>query len=196
MGNGNAHYGKTWNGQNPMPRERTNLRYQWYRSEARRQTSVTFAKLQEDFEQQGIVDVDHSRVRFEAIDAPALNAYEDWLDSHFSWQDVVRWKAREPMGFDLAIWFDRELCGLCFANPNQSRLRVKIVRLEGNPATDHPLKSRIATFALTAVTHYARIIGSKQIEIQEPVAGAIPLYQQLGFDFDAEGRLVKAVLQV
>jgi hypothetical protein len=32
------------------------------------------------------------------------------------------------------------------------------VRLEGQP-DEHPLKSRIATFALTAVTHFARIIG-------------------------------------
>ena len=176
-----------------MPRERTNLRYQWYRSEARKQAASTFAKLQKDLQQKGIVDVDHSRVRFEAVDALALNAYEEWLDPHFSWQEIVRWKSREPMGFDLAIWFDHELCGLCFANPNQSRLRVKIVRLEGKPGNDHPLKSRIATFALTAVTHFARIIGSKQIEIQEPLAGVIPLYRQLGFDFDSEGRLVMPV---
>ncbi|MHA3737696.1 hypothetical protein ACXR0M_18765 [Pseudomonas sp. Eth.TT006] len=176
-----------------MPKERTNLRYQLYRSEARKQASNTFAKLQKDLQQKGIVDVDHSRVRFEAVDTLALSAYEEWLDPHFSWREIVRWKSREPMGFDLAIWFDHELCGLCFANPNQSRLRVKIVRLEGKPGNDHPLKSRIATFALTAVTHFARIIGSRQIEIQEPLAGAIPLYQQLGFDFDSEGRLVKPV---
>ena len=155
-----------------MPRERTNLRYQWYRSEARKQAANTFAKLQKDLQQKGIVDVDHSRVRFEAVDALALNAYEEWLDPHFSWREIVRWKSREPMGFDLAIWFDHELCGLCFANPNQSR---------------------IATFALTAVTHFARIIGSEQIEIQEPLAGVIPLYRQLGFDFDSEGRLVMPV---
>src|ERR1700739_3756275 len=104
-----------------MPRERTYLRYQLYRSQARKYAGITFAKLQEDLEQKGIVDVDHSRVRFEAIDALALNAYEQWLNPYFSWQEVVRWKAREPLGFDLAIWFDQELCGLCFANPNQSR---------------------------------------------------------------------------
>lgn len=88
------------------------------------------------------------------------------------------------------IWFDLELCGLCFANPNQSRQRVKIVRLEGNPERGHPLKSLIASLALTAVTHFAQIIGCRQIEIQEPVKGAIAIYQQLGFEFDTEGRLV------
>ncbi|KAE9639276.1 hypothetical protein EJA70_28885 [Pseudomonas sp. PB103] len=176
-----------------MPRERTYLRYQVYRSQARRQASTTFAELHRRLEQEGIVATDQSRIRFEAIDACALSAYEQWLDPHFSWQEIVRWKAREPMSFDLAIWFDHELCGLCFANPNQSRLRVKIVRLEGQPGNDHPLKSRVATYALTAVTHFARIIGSKQIEIQEPVTGVIPLYRQLGFEFDLEGRLVMPV---
>ncbi|MFJ2711972.1 hypothetical protein ACIOZM_13925 [Pseudomonas sp. NPDC087346] len=176
-----------------MPKERTYLRYQLYRSQARKQAAITFAKLQDDLEQRDIVDVDHSRVRFEAIDAHALSAYEQWLDPHFSWNDVVQWKAREPLSFDLAIWFEHELCGLCFANPNQSRLRVKIVRLEGKPGNDHPLKSRIATFALTAVTHFARIIGSTQIEIQEPLPGVIALYRQLGFEFDPEGRLVKLI---
>lgn len=169
------------------------MRYQVYRSQARKQAGTTFAKLQRSLEQSDRVDVDHSRVRFEAIDAHALNAYETWLDPFFSWQDVIGWKAREPMGFDLAIWFDQELCGLCFANPNQSRLRVKIVRLEGQPGNNHPLKSRVATYALTAVIHFARIIGSKHIEIQEPLSGVIPLYRQLGFQFDSEGRLVMLV---
>lgn len=84
-----------------MPRERTYLRYQVYRSQARKQAGITFAKLHEDLQHQGIVDVDHSKVRFEAIDAQALDAYEEWLDPHFSWLDVVRWKAKEPLGFDL-----------------------------------------------------------------------------------------------
>lgn len=97
------------------------------------------------------------------------------------------------MCFDLAIWFDLELCGLCFANPNQSRQRLKIVRLEGSSDKCHPLKSLIASLTLAAVTHYAQIIGSKQIEIQEPMQGAIPTYQQLGFKFDIQGRLVMLV---
>ncbi len=185
---------ETWNARDHMPRERTYLRYQVYRSEARKRAALTFAKLHSELEARAIVDVDYSRVRFEAIDASAMKAYEQWLDPHFCWEEIVRWKAKEPMSFDLAIWFDRELCGLCFANPNQSRLRVRIVRLEGQP-DEHPLKSRIATFALTAVTHFARIIGSQQIEIQEPLSGAIPLYRQLGFEFDSEGRLVKRIDQ-
>lgn len=127
-----------------MPRERTYLRDQVYRSEARKRAAVTFAKRHSELEARAIVDVDYSKVRFEAIDASAMKAYEQWLDPHFCREEIGRWKAKEPMSFDLAIWFDRELCGLCFANPNQSRF------------------------------------GSQQIEIQEPLSGAIPLYRPSG----------------
>ncbi|MHC8325495.1 hypothetical protein [Pseudomonas sp. LB1P83] len=97
------------------------------------------------------------------------------------------------MALDLAIWFGPELCGLCFANPNNSRLRVRIVRLEGKPGRPRRLKNRIAPLALIAVEHYARIIGSTLIEIQEPAEGAVPIYQKLGFEFDNEDRLVMAI---
>lgn len=150
--------------------------------------------MYKELKQIGATEIDLTNVRFETINADALAAYSFWGgDSFFSWDEVVRWKAKEPMSFDLSIWFGFELCGLCFANPNQSRLRVRIVRLEGKPDKNHPLKNRIATLALIAVSHYARIIGSRRIEIQEPIAGAIPLYREIGFEFDAERRLVMVV---
>lgn len=55
-----------------MPRERTYLRYQVYRSEARKRAAVRFAKLHSELEARAIVDVDYSKVRFEAIDASAM----------------------------------------------------------------------------------------------------------------------------
>ena len=61
---------------------------------------------------------------FRPIDGLALDAFNGWGDgAHFSWEEVPLWKAREPWSFDLSIWCGSELCGLCFANPNQSRLR-------------------------------------------------------------------------
>jgi hypothetical protein len=65
--------------------------------------------------------------------------------------------------------------------------------LEGLPREAHPLKKRIAPLAILVVEQYAKIIGSKFIEVQEPLKGAISIYQQFGFYFDAERRLVKAV---
>ncbi|MFY0730194.1 hypothetical protein [Pseudomonas sp. NFX15] len=176
-----------------MPRERSHLRYQLYRSKARKLASLKTAQLQHQLEMVGPVELDLSRVRFEAISTQALHAWERWEDSHFSWGEVAGWKAREPLALDVAIWFDEHLCGLCFANPNNSRQRMRIVRLEGSPAKAHPLKKRIAPLSMLVIEQYARIIGSTLMEVQEPLEEAVSVYRRLGFYFDADRRLVKAV---
>ena len=43
---------------------------------------------------------------------------------------------------------------------------------------------------MIAVEQYARLIGSEWLEIQEPAQGALAVYRDLGFQFDAFGRLV------
>lgn len=43
------------------------------------------------------------------------------------------------------------------------------------------------------IEQYAQLIGCDVIEIQEPLSGAIPVYQKLGFSFDIDGRLVKTL---
>lgn len=155
-----------------MPRERTYLRYQLYRSRARQLANFSIAQPENELEPNSTRNNVLASVRFEAINVEALTAFSLWDEPHFSWNEVIAWKAKEPLALDLAIWFGLELCGLCFANPNNSRLRVRIVRLEGKPGRPSLLKNRIAPLALIAVEHYARIIGSTLIEIQEPAEGA------------------------
>ncbi|WP_409318411.1 hypothetical protein [Pseudomonas sp. KCJK9016] len=67
---------------------------------------------------------DFSKIRFEPIDAIALSAFELWENPHFCWREIAAWKSREPLSLDIAIWFEEQLCGLCFANPNKSRQRI------------------------------------------------------------------------
>lgn len=174
-----------------MPRERAYLRYQLYKSQARKQAVSSVVQLLHV--RAGSAAVDLSNVRFEPIDRQALSAFDRWEDPHFSWHEVIEWKAREPLALDLAIWFNAELCGLCFANPNNSRQRIRIVRLEGSPRSAHPLKGRVATLAMIVVEQYAQVMGARLLEIQEPRAGAVSIYQQLGFEYDREGRLVKTL---
>lgn len=176
-----------------MPRERTYLRYQLYRSRARKLAALKVAQLQHEPEPAGKTTIDPLRIRFETIDAHAMDACERWEEPHFLWNEVMGWKAKEPLSLDIAIWFEDELCGLCFANPNNSRQRIRIVRLEGRPREAHPLKTRIASLAVLVIEQYARIIGSRFIEVQEPLEGAISIYKCLNFDFDTEGRLVRTV---
>lgn len=67
---------------------------------------------------------------------------------------------------------------------------IKVILLESKPDRVHPLKGDIASLALTAVDFYARMLGCTEIEIQEPVAAARPLYEALGFSMTVAGRLV------
>ena len=193
IGNGNAQRRETWNARDHMPRERTYLRYQLYRSQARKQAWFSIAQLQRRLDIGGCTTIDFSRVRFDPINTQALDAFQRWDDPYFSWHEVIEWKAREPLALDIAVWFEQQLCGLCFANPNNSRRRLRIVRLEGCPGGTHPLKNRIAMLALIVIEQYAQLIGSEVLEVQEPLEGAISIYQKLGFGFDKEGRLVKTL---
>lgn len=176
-----------------MPRERTHLRYQLYKSEARKLARLNAVHQQHEQVRKSLGSPDLSKLRFEPIDAQALKAFDQWDDPQFLWSEVVAWKAREPLALDVAIWFDDVLCGMCVANPNKSRHRIRIVRLEGCPSVIHPLKKRIAPLSMLVIEHYAQIIGSRIIEVQEPLKGAVSTYQRLGFNFDAEGRLVKSI---
>ncbi|QXH51331.1 hypothetical protein KSS94_25925 [Pseudomonas fakonensis] len=100
---------------------------------------------------------------------------------------------RDPRGFDLSLWSARELCGLCYASPRRSRRCIKIILLEGKPGGAHPLRGMVASLSVLAVLEYAKMLRYSQIEVQEPVPGAGPVYQSLGFTHDAEGRLVLPV---
>ena len=168
-----------------MPKPRIRLKHQLLKSQAR---AIAHSILAEsNVTKDGALCI----VRFEPIDCEALAALVEWGDNvHFSWEKIQGWKAREPWSLDLSIWSGTELCGLCFANPNQSRLRTKIIRLEGKPDSHHPLKNRIAALTMIAVEQYARLIGSEWLEIQEPAQGALAVYRDLGFQFDAFSRLV------
>ena len=137
-----------------MPKPRIGLKHQLLKSRARASASSVLANAL-------LIPV-----AFKPIDSQALEALNDWGDDvHFSWEEVPNWKAKEPWSFDVSIWCGPQLCGLCFANPNQSRLRTRIVRLEGKPDSRHPLKNRIAALAMFAVEQYARQVGSQWLEI-------------------------------
>lgn len=176
-----------------MAKNRGNeYRYQIYRSEARKHAEV-LAQGNRNLIERGI---DTARIRYEPITQVAIDGADLWGDDTlYPWDDVHEWKQEDTRGFDVALWFDQELCGLCYASPRQSKLCIKIVILEGKPDRSHPLRGTVAALALTAIENYAVLIGCTEIEVQEPAVGAIPVYESLGFTFDPTGRLVIAVDQ-
>jgi hypothetical protein len=177
-----------------MSRGRGNhLKYQIYRSESLKSASET-VRSRSSLINAGI---DVTQIRFETITEEAIEASYLWGDdaSLFPWEDVHEWKAEDYRGFDISLWFGVELCGMAYASPNKSKLCIKVILLEGKPDKSHPLKGFVAPLVLEAIANYAALVGCVEIEIEDPAAGAIPWYQELGFQYDATKRLVMAIEQ-
>ncbi|MDC6383508.1 N-acetyltransferase [Pseudomonas graminis] len=124
------------------------------------------------------------------IDPAALAISDEWERCPYPWRAVPEWKLKDPKGLDLALWHAQELCGLCYATPRRSRLRIKIILLEGQPTGTHPLKGLVAPLMLMAVRVYAQLLRCKVIQIERPEPGVVNYYQALGFEFDTAGCLV------
>ncbi|MCG6575563.1 N-acetyltransferase [Pseudomonas sp. AF32] len=176
-----------------MKRPRSSdLKHQVFRS-----TAMQLAKefLMEDPEALAKKGIDAVRIRYEPITQEALDQCFLWGSQAqlYPWEDVPSWKSRDRKAFDLSLWYDHELCGLCFATPKSSALSIKVVLLEAKPDVTHPLKGEVAGLVLIAIGRYARMLKLREIEAFEPDPGAILWYQRLGFDFDDRRRLVIAV---
>lgn len=139
--------------------------------------------------------IDAGRIRYEPIMQVALDQCYLWGSEAqlYPWEDIPGWKNRDGKAFDLSLWYDHELCGLCFATPKSSTLSIKVVLLEGKPDVTHPLRGEVAGLVLIAISRYARMLKLREIEIFKPDLGAVQWYRHLGFDFDDQRRLVIAV---
>ncbi|NVZ72382.1 N-acetyltransferase [Pseudomonas costantinii] len=167
------------------------LKYLVFQSQSRKSALALFV---EQWAALGHQWLDASKVRFDVIDGDAIEAFYRWGgDAQFPWEDVPAWKALDAKGFDLSIWHDEQLCGLCYATPRDSKVTIKIVLLEGSSDEKHPLKGLIAALALGAIDAYARVVGCSRIEIQEPRPDVVPTYKRLGFSYDEKQHLVISV---
>ncbi|MBV6140005.1 N-acetyltransferase [Pseudomonas aeruginosa] len=171
-----------------MKSHKNDIRYQTYRSQARN-LSMELLRGQPELLRDGI---DPLQIRFEPITDEAIEASQLWgKDAElYRWEDVPSWKDKDRKGFDLSLWYGFQLCGLCYATPRKSSICIKLILLEGNPDDSHPLKGEVASLALLAIDYYARMIKCTEIEVQDPEPLVVPWYQELGFDYEEDGRLV------
>lgn len=167
--------------------KQTELRDQTYRSIAR---TIATRQLEEEFSRH-LGFQSPPLLRLDPITPIALAEALDWEGhNNYPWENISKWKATDSKGFDVAIWYKNELCGLCYATPRRSRHCIKIILLESKPGRAHPLKGMVGSTALAAIRIYCSLIGCLRIEVQDPAPGAVPLYRQLGFAHDAMGHLV------
>jgi hypothetical protein len=165
----------------------TVLRNQSYKSNAR---MLAYKIFVEDCKSRAR-KLNTEAVRFEPITPAAITACHPWMEAAlYPWENVPDWKCKDAKGLDLAIWYEKKLCGLCYATPRKSTICIKIVLLQGHPDRSHPLRGLIAPMALLATDTYARMLGCNEIEIQDPDPNVLPYYQTLGFSFDQTNRLV------
>jgi hypothetical protein len=175
-----------------MARSRNDhLKFQVYRGEAFRQALGLLIDEQAQLDPPAI---DCTRIKIEPITRAAIEASFLWGDGGlYPWEDVLGWKKKSPKGIDIALWFDQELCGMCYATPRDSKITIKVILLEGKDDKTHPLKGYVLPLSMAIVDSYARMIQCQTIEIQEPDPGCVAWYQENGFDYDDERRLVISV---
>lgn len=165
----------------------TELRNQIFKSDAR---NLTYEAMRSDPDIRA-AGINVSALRLDPITVNAINSCHLWEEViPYPWECILDWKRKDARGLDLAIWYEEELCGLCYATPRESTIRIKIVLLQGYTRNTPPLQGWIAPIALRATELYARMLGCDEIEVQEPDPGAISYYQKLGFIFDKANRLV------
>lgn len=172
-----------------MSKPRNNdLKIQVYRSTAMQLAHEWLKESPEDWLEKGI---DPERIRYDFITTQALDLSYLWgSEEGFPWEEIPTWKRKDRKGIDISLWYDQELCGLCYASPRQSALCIKVILLEGKPDVTHPLKGEVAPLALLVISRYARMLGFTEIEIDAPALGAIPYYEEIGFTRDSQDRLV------
>lgn len=154
--------------------------YNGYRKAAY-QIAVTNAA---DLAVEGVIALDILiKLRITAIDDAALTALSrQWGTSHFAWPRICGQNRPYVKRFEAAIWIGDGLEGLCMGRPSRGNDNVTLRFLERRP-TPSLLKGFVAEIALDAAEAYAGILGKRRLKLKDPVAGAIPLYEALGFTF-------------
>lgn len=170
------------------------LKYSVWKSEARR-IGQGEARNRPELVKRGLSP---ALVCLDAVDAEAMDAYNAWPDpvAGYPWESVHGWKQDDVKGLDLALWYDAQLCGLCYASPRGSKLTITIILMERSPGPGNPLRGLVMAMMLFTIITYAEMLECAEIEVQEPEPGAVPHYQGQGFEFVGTGKQARLVLEV
>jgi hypothetical protein len=130
------------------------------------------------------------------IDGQALEFWERvWLpyselagETTFPWGAIYGQVCSTPRRFDMAIWDGPILSGLVVGMASRGksgpRTNVTIRFMERFRWTGLPLRGHIRGIALDAAHTYAQVLGKSMVLLRNPVPGAVPLYEDLGFTLE------------
>ncbi|MEO3476199.1 hypothetical protein AAFO90_00830 [Phaeobacter sp. CAU 1743] len=104
----------------------------------------------------------------------------------FAWRDIVRQVRSTPRRFDMAIWNGSVLCGMVCGKASKGAqgcdTNVTLRFLQGAPTAINPLRGHIAAISLDAASAYALLLKKRMIFLKNPLSGARPHYEKLGFE--------------
>ncbi len=135
---------------------------------------------------------DHSKIALTGIDAKALKESNNWLNmdcsrprAEWSWDEARKtYGKRYPNRFELAIWYNKSLCGLSYGRPSYGKSRLRIELIEGAPKVGNPLgPRRVVPITIMNATAYAGILGAKELRIMRPAKDLIGYYESLDFQY-------------
>jgi hypothetical protein len=100
----------------------------------------------------------------------------------FRWDQIFQQIRTTPRRFDVAIWDGSVLCGMAAGKASRGGENVTVKWLERFAIPSAPLRGTLGLTALTAAESYAKIIERQWVMIRNPLPGAAPLYEKLGFE--------------
>lgn len=108
-------------------------------------------------------------------------------DGNFDWAKLrdtyyhKKFPYSDQRRIDIAIWEERQLCGLAVGGIPKERNYISIDYIEGVPV-EHSLKGHILDILLTVIEQYARILKISELRLNDPVEALIERYEsQYGF---------------
>ncbi len=106
---------------------------------------------------------------------------------HFPWPALAEHFRARHRRFDGAIWFEDQLCGLCYGMGSKGQENVTLHFLESYEG-DHPLVGQIPVLAFLAADMFAIAIGAQRLRRKTAMADMLHRYTRLNFELaDSRG---------
>lgn len=167
-----------------------------------RQKYTTIRRNTHELLEEEIFRAFRKKIEVTHIDADVLSAIdEQWCLSDrlmpFAWgAQIMRTLAQtHPRAMEMALWHEKQLCGLAVARLSDAKTWLSITHIEGCPTKDHPLKSKVVPIVIAGSQIYASQVQLHDalgrlptLRIMRPLEGAEDWYKKLGYSRIEEGR--------
>jgi hypothetical protein len=142
---------------------------------------VVLALTLEDFRSSEAGCAKDPSLMLTGIDAATVaNWKEHWGKVWFPWDALLRDYRSDVDRFEVAIWLGQKVMGMSYGRVSRGPENVTIQFLE-RFGDETPLKGWVALIVADCADKYAKLLGKQWVKVKDPVPGAIPVYETLGF---------------